>query len=230
MKKKQANNDEEPKQKIKSLREIYHKDFMRKKVDKQYLQQYDSVIVLGENFIGKYYLVIFQTGNMYYLLIENIKTPYLVKMKHYTNSGGYHVANKSIFNKKPLKGKLCRNLLINGLHANKKDKESDYPKSFLLHRLVTCLYQNTLGYEIHHINKDRLQNNVCNLVKARKKRHDWIHKLPDDVGIGVSLRMQRRQKRKIYKQQRNTLAQNENLIIEILNKSKRGKKNEKEEK
>jgi len=42
------------------LKEIYHKEFMRRKVDEQYLQKYENVIVLGERFLEQYYVVVFQ--------------------------------------------------------------------------------------------------------------------------------------------------------------------------
>lgn len=210
------------------LKEIYHKEFMRRKVDEQYLQKYENVIVLGERFIEYYYVLIFQAQDnnklAFYLLIENIKKPYLAKAKHYSNKDGYYTANKTIFNNKRLKSKLHNN----GLHAKKKNKENDYPTSFLIHRLVSCLYQNIFDYEIHHINKANQQNNVCNLVKLRQKRHRWVESLPINIGIAISLRMQRRQKRKMFKVKRQTLAQNERLILEILKKENNNEKKEKQ--
>ena len=198
------------------LKEIYRKEFMRREVDEQYLQEQENVIVLGERFLGNDYVLVFQAEKdnvrKYYLLNENIKKSNLLKMTHYDNNYNYHVANKNIFNN----DKLCKKLHNNGLHEFKRDKEEDYPKSFLVHRLVACLYQPIFEHEIHHIYKNRQQNNICNLVKLRTRRHKFVEKLPIYTGIDVSLRMQRRQKKQIFKVQRRTLSQNTKLILEIL--------------
>jgi len=92
------------------LKEIYRKEFMRRKVDEQYLQEQENVIVLGERFLGNDYVLVFQAEKdnvrKYYLLNENIKKSNLLKMTHYDNNYNYHVANKNIFNN----DKLCKKL------------------------------------------------------------------------------------------------------------------------
>ena len=43
-----------------NLRQNYHQ-FMRQLVDKKWLSKYENAVVLGERFIGKYYIVIFES-------------------------------------------------------------------------------------------------------------------------------------------------------------------------
>lgn len=44
-----------------NLKHLYQ-DFMREKVDREYLQKYENVKVLGERFLGKYYIVVFEVN------------------------------------------------------------------------------------------------------------------------------------------------------------------------
>ena len=38
-----------------------YRDFLREYIDKKYLQQYNNLIVLAENFVDNYYVVLFET-------------------------------------------------------------------------------------------------------------------------------------------------------------------------
>lgn len=42
-----------------NLKQYYHK-FLREFIDKNWLQSYPNAIVLGERFIGHYYIIVFQ--------------------------------------------------------------------------------------------------------------------------------------------------------------------------
>jgi hypothetical protein len=104
------------------------------------------------------------------------------------------------------------------LYEKLESAKNNNDNQFGLHRLVACLYQNTLNHEIHHIDKNNQRNDTCNLVKVKRDKHVWIDKLPISEGKRISIGMQAEQKRIIFKSPRQTLAQNENLILEILKK------------
>lgn len=213
-----------------NLKYLYHKQFLREKIDREYLLKYNDVKVLGENFVGKYYVVVFQStenGKLHhYLLIENIANSNLIKMEQSDENKKYIVFKKMKFKRQLANYNLCMKLFKNGLYESYQSAINRNDNLFSQHRLVACLYQNIQGQKIHHIDKNKKNNDVCNLVKLREKRHDWVDKLLVDIGKQVSVRMQKRQKRKIFKSTRNTLAQK--LILEILkteitNEKKKGK-------
>lgn len=219
------------------LKEIYHKEFMRRKVDEQYLQKYENVIVLGERFIEQYYVVVFQVekdrATKYYILIENIKKAELIELERFELNRIYVVFNKKRFEKQVINERLLKKIYKNGLFKKieiglieLKDKNGkvktvlNKKKESLwdLNRLVVSLYQNILGFEIHHIDEDPMKNHICNLLKIEEKLHDWLHNHVDDYKKRVQfcLEMQNKQKKKICTKHRNTLAQREELTIEKL--------------
>lgn len=203
------------------LTQYYH-TFIRLFIDQIYFQQYDDVIVLGERFVGRYYIIIFiaiENGiKTHYMLIENVKKPNLIELQALTLNPKYIVYATQWFKVQLKNNHLYKKLVNMGLY---RSLESGLKKDsiFSQHRLIMCLYQNIIGWDVHHISKDKKQNEIGNLVRLFHKRNVWIDNLPieaTEIGVEISLRMQKRQKRKIFKPCRQSKMQNVRLVTELL--------------
>lgn len=149
-----------------------------------------------------------------FILIENIENPILIPLKEGTNRDGYIVFAKSNLEKVPKK--IKEKFFNNGLYKKLASALNEYNGLFNLHRLVLCLYDNILEYEVHHIGKNPFVNNICNLIMVKRELHIEIDKMPIEEGKVESLNLQNKLKDKLFKPSRNTLSQNPKLIIEIL--------------
>lgn len=205
------------------LTQYYH-IFLRLFIDETYFQNYDDVTVLAEHFVGRYYIIIFIAVvngiKTHYMLVENIKQPNLIELQALTLNPKY-ITYPTLWFKAQLKNNRLYKRLVNmGLY---KSLESGLKKEsiFSQHRLIMCLYQNILKMEVHHISKNKKQNEICNLVRFFHDSHKWVDNLPleaTEIGVEVSLRMQKRQKRKIFKPCRHSKMQNKRLVTELLQK------------
>lgn len=213
-----------------NLKQAY-RYFMREFVYKKWLQYYNNVRVLAENFINikyiRYYIVIFEADNKdgertVYILIENhkeVESP--LEIASYIDTKGYCISNKyELLGRIPTC--IYSQFIENGLF---QDKEKAYggPKSkgtFGIHRLILSLYDECVGYKVHHINKKRAFNPVCNLVKMIQKKHDNVHKTYNKVsftaGVIRSLQEQNKLKRILLTPQRFSNAENPKNIIQVL--------------
>lgn len=192
--------------------------FLRSYVDKKYFQQYENLTVLGERFIGRYYIVVYQIEKngliTYHVLIENIKAPKQINLIQVPNEDNYIVFKKHDLCRQLRNHKIYKILANNGLYKNIDAGLNKNNNHFSIHRLVFCIYLDIKNREIHHIDKDNeTRNDICNLIRVFEDSHDTLDGKDLSVSIPMSLRIQNRHKRKIFKQPRNTLTQN-NAVIE----------------
>jgi hypothetical protein len=146
----------------------------------------------------------------YFILIENIKEPILIELKKDFNKGGYVVFRKKNLDKLPKAVK--QKLIKNGLYKKLSSGHNGYNNLFLLHRLVLCLYINIVDFFVHHIHNHVLINNICNLVKVTQEKHDEIEALGKEAGMAEAYNEQQ----KMFSRSRSTLAQNAELVLNIL--------------
>lgn len=203
-----------------NLKSKYH-FFMRSKIDQKYFKNFKHVEVLGERFVGKYYVVIFQASNYMkgykediYVIVENIKKPVLVKLETEAHADKYIVFLKNALRSKIPKG-LYKRLAKNGLYGSVENGMKLDNTRFGLARLVACLYHNILGLEVHHIYKDVSLNSISSLVPVSREVHIRLDNLPLEKGIQQSQLLQENLLRKSLKP-RITLASNDAVILEVL--------------
>lgn len=198
--------------------------FLRMLVDKKYLQKYEHATVLGERFIGRYYVVVFKVeknGNItYHIIVENIKKTTLINLSRASNDDGYTVFEKYNFQRQMKDyDSLYKSLANNGLYKNIVSSYNGKNGPFSVHRLVTCLYLDIKNREVHHITKEiETRNDICALIRVFEDSHDTLDRLPLEISVPISLRIQNRMKRKIFKTPRNTLTQNNTVIEAFLKK------------
>ena len=206
---------------MENLKKMYNEEIVKKKIGER-LRRYDNPIILGSTFVGRYNVSVFQHGTKdlgYGLLVENIRKPMLVDFRRVKHRDGYVTFKKNQLRLK-IPSPLYKMLVRNGLYQTKESGFNKNNSYLLLNRLVMCLYQNIIGDEVHHIDKNLEINNIFNLLKISHGLHDKIDNMPIEEGIKVSRVMQAKDKCKIFKQPRNTLAQNPNLILELLRQNK----------
>lgn len=200
-----------------------YRDFLREYIDKKYLQQYNNLIVLAENFVDNYYVVLFETqeDTLYhtmpvihrFILVENIEEPIIKELKALPHPDGYITMSKAEL-AKIVGDKLYNKLVCRGIATT---KEIGYRKNnrFSWHRLVACIYYNCLDKEVHHINKVRIDNNIKNLIPLEKQEHAQIENLDEENARNLALDILCSLKAKL-KRKRQTVANNVDLIHEIL--------------
>lgn len=188
---------------------------MEEIVFKSYLKNYESIEILGQNFLENLFVTVFETkkqnSTFRYLLIENIKKSVVYKLKILPNLDGYIVFCKQDFAKKlPLniRRKFAKRGIAMTYERGLKDN-----KSFCFHRLISSLYYNCLNLEIHHIDKNKHNNFFENLVPLTAQKHKKIENCLNcfELSLKEKENLTNKAKNKI------TLAKNENLILEILN-------------
>lgn len=208
-----------------SLKTLY-RFFLRAYVENNYISKYKNALILGENFLGSYYVVIFENFEVLkvkrFLLIENISQPILLELKPTPNTDGYITMSKKHLNKN-LPKKIIKSFASRG-YASTIEIGLKTNKSFCWHRLVACLYYNCLGKEIHHIMpEDKTCNDITNLVPLKKHFHNNLHKL--DLAFATSLaRNEQTILRKKSFKENITVANNDELLWEILKLKNTGMK------
>lgn len=149
-----------------------------------------------------------------YMYVGNIKKPVVVELEQDANSGGYIVFRKSNLDKIP---KPLRKIIFKGgLYEKTESAHNDYDNLFSLHRLVVCCYTNIVGIRTHHILKDVKRNNITNLIPLPHDKHTEIDRMPTERGIEESEKVQLELRNKLFKPKRNTLANDDDLILDIL--------------
>lgn len=196
------------------LKEKYCR-FMKELIFKSYLKNYESVEILGQNFLENLFVTVFETkkqnSTFRYLLIENIKKSVIYKLKILPNLDGYIVFCKQDFAKKlPLniRRKFAKRGIAMTYERGLKDS-----KSFCFHRLISSLYYNCLNLEIHHIDKNKHNNFFENLVPLTAQKHKEIENNINCIKLSLEEKSNLANKTK----SKITLAKNEDLIMEILN-------------
>lgn len=203
------------------LNYIYHRKFTRTRVDEKYFQKHKNLTVLGEKFIGKYYIVVYQIEKngviTYHVLVENIKKPKLINLIQVSNDDNYIVFQKHNLCRQLRNVKMYNCLANNGLYQNSDAGIISKNNIFSIHRLVFCLYLDIKNREVHHITKDiETRNDISALIRVFRHSHDILNRKSLEISVPMSLRIQNRHKRKIFKHPRNTLTQNDALLEEFL--------------
>jgi len=170
--------------------------------------------VVGERLIEGYYIALLEsTSSDRYIIVENIDKPFVKELKTTLNNDGYVVFKRKDLADIIPRG-LYKNLINRGLTMTKERGMCINDKQCCWHRLVACLYYNCLGKEVHHINKDILSNEIMNLIPLPNDKHKIIDK-DDRNGYNFSIAIQQ-QKIKKLNSKRNTLANNDAIIKQVL--------------
>lgn len=149
-----------------------------------------------------------------YILVESFDNPVLIELAKEANKDGYIVFRKSNLNEIPIK--LKKYLYNNGLFEKRDSAYSVLDNLFSLHRLVMCCYKNIIGLKVHHILKQVRLNAITQTVPVAHKRHVEIDKMPIKEGIEESEKLQAELQQKIFRPSKNTLANDSDIILEIL--------------
>lgn len=152
----------------------------------------------------------------YFVIEENIKKSKMFELKVDIYSDNYVRFNQDSL-KEHLEKKSFKKMLQNGLFKSKKVR--NYNATTSIQRLVACLYGDITGMEIHHINKDRLDNRFINLVPLDSDTHAEINNLSGEELLRQGNLKHKEWVERINKQPRKTLSKNHLLIIEILSNS-----------
>lgn len=204
----------------------FYKDFMREFIDSKWLQHYYKAKVLAEHFInGKYYVVVFEAYNSQgrktvFILVENfkkVKAP--IDLRTSKNGWGYIISKQHLLKRLP--EDVYKHIANNGVFEKLATEKNDSNSTFDIQRLVYSLYDNCLGDRIHHINRKRDFNPICNLVKMEKHFHKRVHKkiynyISFTAGVIKSLKEQNKLKVNLRLPKRRSLAQHPEVIKEIL--------------
>ena len=152
----------------------------------------------------------------FYIIEENIKNPKMFELKTFTTIDKYIRFNQNSL-KDFLWGKSFKTMLKNGLFMTKKDRT--YNASISIQRLVGCLYSDITGMEMHHINKDKTNNTLYNLVPLESDVNTSIDSLPFNEMQEFGRKEHQKWIKSFNKKRRNTVANNPLLIIDILSNS-----------
>ena len=181
---------------------------MKELIFKSYLKNYESVEILGQNFLENLFVTVFETkkqnSTFRYLLIENIKKSVVYELKILPNLDGYIVFCKQDYARKiPLN--IRKKFAKKGI-AMTHERGLKNNKSLCFHRLVASLYYNCLNLEIHHIDKNKHNNFFENLVPLTAQKHKEIENC-FELSLKEKENLTNKTKNKI------TLAKNDNLIL-----------------
>ncbi len=118
---------------------------------------------------------------------------------------------------KNISKKTYKYLLNNGLYMTKKDNRT--LNTYLgLHRLVACLYGDISNLSIHHIDKNKKNNSIENLVPMNQEFNTSL----DSLEFSQMLKIGQEEHKKWIKntnKKNNSLANNSYLQFEILTNS-----------
>jgi hypothetical protein len=153
-----------------------------------------------------------------FLIIDSEKTGYIdipiLTIPHLDN----YIIFKDYNISKKIPKKIYNELLQKGLYKTIKNRT--YDAFCALHRLVVCLYDNILDLSIHHIDKDKCNNSIHNLVPIPQEHNSSLDSLPYEEMLKEGKELQN----KWFKtfdgnRKRMTVAQNVYLQIDILKMS-----------
>ena len=150
-------------------------DRLLKKVEGYSNKYHKPTEILNIDFMGNYFLGLFEVGNDYILSVDNTKKRYAdVIMYCKPNNKGYRVNNRNSL-KKYCPKTLFKMFLDNGLYASEKAKNSKKNNYFALHRLICCISEDILEREIHHEDEKPESNSKINLKPLTEAEHDKLH-------------------------------------------------------
>lgn len=131
--------------------------------------------ILNADFLGNYFLGLFEVGDDYILSVDNIKKRYADVIMHCKpNNKGYRVNNRNAL-KKTCPKTLFKMFLKNGLYASEKAKNSKKNNFFALHRLICCISEDIFELEVHHDDENPKCNSKINLKPLPEAEHNKLH-------------------------------------------------------
>lgn len=150
-----------------------------------------------------------------YLIIENIKDSKIFKIEIAPHKYGYVITSRKYL-QDYMPVNAFKTLLEQGLYMTEKAKNSSHDNKIGLHRLNLCLYEKIAGISVHHIDKDKQNNCIMNLLPITNER---IHTVLDheDFDLELATKLQKDFKCKVFKTKNQTVASNDEIILEILN-------------
>lgn len=154
-------------------REYFSKRLLKKaeKFSKELCEEFE---ILNAVFLGNYYLGLVKVGDTGILTADNLFNNKNISIKFKLNEDDYFVKPKNGLKKYCTKP-LFKKLLKQGLYASEETTNSNNNSRFSLHRLCLCMSENISDLEVHHIDKNRQNNSVINLLGVTKKEHKKIH-------------------------------------------------------
>lgn len=152
-----------------------------------------------------------------YILIENFNGASVHEIEILPNpqNDGYIRFGK--YNLQDLvPSKLYNDLVKNGLFEGKTTGTNGYNSPCGVHRLVMCLYDNCMNNKVHHIDKNRSNNNICNIINGSTIWHKGLHgTMSNKEAKAEAINKQNKLKSKLFRKKRTTLSNNKKLIQEI---------------
>ena len=204
----------------KHLNRLY-KNFIREKVNQEYIYRNENCKILGESFVKNYYCILIQDWNNvksktfsnYHLIIENCKNPKIYKFKPILRNDRYIRVEKSeLYNNQ----KIFELFIKQGLFKNPDKAFNKINNQILIHRLCLCLYTNIIGLEVHHNNKDKSFNAISNLSPIKKEYHLKLDSLTGKDFVIETEKIHKEFTHKYFKEKRNTLSSRDNIVLNIL--------------
>lgn len=209
------------------LIEYLYKTFLRNKVNNSMiLNQYNNSKIIGDNILDGCYFVLLEdyscTNKTYILLVENCLSTKNVLLTYDKNTTKYNIFPKNIL-KESLSEKAYSSLIKNGLFSNINSGFSQYNNYTSIHRLNMCLYKNILNLEVHHMDKNKKNNFIFNLVPIAEKEHKKLDILQGKEYWNSTNQYFLEFLKYLNKKRRNTIANRNEIIYEILILLKSGK-------
>jgi len=205
------------------LLKLLYKNFLKEKTHNKYIEQeLPNAIVIGENMLKNYYLVLLLDCNFPsqryicpVLIVENCKSPIMIQISHITNTKTYIRIRKNQLKEK-LESGVFNALINNGLFLNIEAGRSKLNNLTTLHRLNACLYSNILSKEVHHNDKDKLNNFIHNLTPLKPSLHDELDMLKEPEYTEKTQHYYSEYLKKLFSPKRNILTERDEFIFEIL--------------
>lgn len=152
----------------------------------------------------------------FYLVVDSKKESKIINLDIIKYSDGY-IRLKSDNISKNISKKIYKKLLDNGLYMLKKDNRT-LNTYLALHRLIACLYGDISNLTIHHIDKDKTNNNIENLVPMSQEMNTWLDSLNYNKMLEIGKKEHKEWINRIRKKNDN-LANNPYIQFEILVKA-----------
>ena len=176
---------------------------------------------LNDGFIDNVHFSVWQYKDeplKHLLHIDNIKKPLDITIMCKWGKGKYIVFDKRDFSM-PVPDVYMKKLYKQGLYM----ASTNYDSALMaIHRLVACLSYNLNGMEVHHINKNKSNNCLENIVPTPKEVNRTIEicfKDMDDL-LEIGRRLKKFQKPqkfdRLQQKQKITVGRNERLHLRII--------------
>lgn len=200
---------------------IIYKTFIREKVNQEHIFYNENCKILGENFVGKYYLLLMEDWNKtkniqdpdFHLLIENCKNPRCLQLKYIHKRDKYVRSQKATLE---ADDEIFKLLVKQGLFMNPDTAGNSYNSDILIHRLTLCLYENIIGLECHHGDKIKTNNGITNLTPIEKNKHKILDDEPTEIFTSRTKELHNAFVNRVFKSKRNTLSSRDKTVFQVL--------------